>query len=65
MEKNSQTHHQEIIYGSSDPTSSRQISKLEKEGTIRKIASKIYTSNFEGRKSYVNTLCFTFLSPVP
>nr|AOE12651.1 Fic family protein [uncultured bacterium] len=47
MEKNSQIHLQEIIYGSSDPTSSRQISKLEKEGTIRKIASKIYTSNFE------------------
>jgi Fic family protein len=47
MEKNSQIHHQEIIYGSSDPNISRQISKLEKDGTIRKIASKIYTSNFE------------------
>ncbi len=47
MEKNSQIHLQEIIYGSSDPNISRQISKLEKEGKIRKIASKIYTSNFE------------------
>ncbi len=47
MEKNSQMHLQEIIYGSSDPNISRQISKLKKEGAIRKIASKIYTSNFE------------------
>lgn len=47
MEKNSQLHLQEIIYGSPDSTISRQISKLEKEGKIRKIASKIYTSNFE------------------
>tara|TARA_B100000809_G_C15051816_1_gene499176 strand:- start:639 stop:1004 length:366 start_codon:yes stop_codon:yes gene_type:complete len=47
MEKNGQLHLQEIIYGSADSTISRQISKLEKEGKIRKIASRIYTSNFE------------------
>jgi len=47
MEKNSQIHLQEIIYGSSDSNISRQISKLKKEGKIRKLASKIYTSNFE------------------
>ncbi|WP_346881288.1 Fic family protein [uncultured Algibacter sp.] len=47
MEKNSQIHLQEIIYGSPDSTISRQISKLEKEGQIRKIASRIYTSNLE------------------
>lgn len=47
MKKNSHIYLQEIIYGSSDPAISRQISKLEKEGAIRKIASKIYSSNFE------------------
>tara|TARA_R110002049_G_scaffold80663_7_gene205244 strand:- start:1810 stop:3288 length:1479 start_codon:yes stop_codon:yes gene_type:complete len=47
MENNSQLHLQEIIYGSPDPNISRQISKLEKEGQIKKIASRIYTSNFE------------------
>ena len=47
MEKNNQIHLQEIIYGSRDSNISRQISKLEKDGKIRKIASKIYTSNFE------------------
>jgi Fic family protein/uncharacterized protein (UPF0335 family) len=47
MEKNNQIHLQEIIYGSPDSTISRQISKLEKEGLIKKIASRIYTSNLE------------------
>lgn len=47
MEKKSQLHLQEIIYGSADSGISRQISKLEKEKKIRKIASRIYTSNFE------------------
>ncbi len=47
MEKNKQIHLQEIIYGSPDSTISRQISKLEKEGQIKKIASRIYTSNLE------------------
>tara|TARA_A100000171_G_C2139555_1_gene153647 strand:+ start:6707 stop:8182 length:1476 start_codon:yes stop_codon:yes gene_type:complete len=45
MEKNLPIHLQEIIYGSSDSTVSKQISKLEKEGTIRKIAPRIYSSN--------------------
>ena len=47
MKKNNRLHLQEIIYGSADSSVSRQISKLEKENKIRKIASKIYTSNFE------------------
>lgn len=47
METNGQLYLQEIIYGSADSKISRQISKLEKEGKIRKIASRIYTSNFE------------------
>lgn len=45
MEKN--IHLQELIFSSSDKALSKQISKLEKEGRIRKIAPRIYTSNFE------------------
>ena len=47
MEKSKPIHLQEIIYGSPESNVSRQISKLEKEGKIRKIASRIYTSNLE------------------
>ena len=45
MEK--KVHLQEIIYGSPDSVTSRRISKWEDEGKIRKIAPRIYTSNFE------------------
>lgn len=45
MEK--KVHLQEIIYGSPDSVISRRISKWENEGKIRKIAPRIYTSNFE------------------
>lgn len=47
MEKNIPIHLQEIIFGSSDTSISKQISKLEKEGLIRKIANRVYTSNLE------------------
>tara|TARA_R110002020_G_scaffold475949_1_gene714840 strand:+ start:17690 stop:19171 length:1482 start_codon:yes stop_codon:yes gene_type:complete len=47
MEKNSPLHLQEIIYGSPDSVTSRRISKWEDDGIVRKIASRIYTSNFE------------------
>ncbi|MEX0362825.1 MAG: cell filamentation protein Fic, partial [Allomuricauda sp.] len=40
-------HLQEIIYSSPDSVTSRRISKWEDEGSIRKIAPRIYTSNFE------------------
>jgi Fic family protein len=45
MEKNIPIHLNEIIFGSSDSTISKKISKLEKNGEIRKIAPRIYTSN--------------------
>lgn len=45
MEKNLRL--PEIIYASSEPEQSRQISRLEKDGTIRKIAPRIYTPNLE------------------
>ena len=36
----------EIVLSSSDSKVSTQISKLEKAGTLKKIAPRIYTSNF-------------------
>ena len=38
-------HLQEIIFSSSDPKISKQISKLERNGKIRKIAQRVYSSN--------------------
>ena len=35
----------EIIFGSSDPNVSRMISQKEKDGELRKVAPRIYTSN--------------------
>jgi len=40
-------HLQEVIYSSSDSTISRQVSKLEKKGKIRKIAPRLYSANFD------------------
>lgn len=37
----------EIIFASSDPNESRQISSLEKSGKLKQIAPKIYTSNLK------------------
>lgn len=47
MEKNLPILFQEVIFGSSDVGISKQISKLEKRGEIRKIAPRLYTSNLE------------------
>ena len=49
MENNLPIHLQEIIFGSSDSSISKQISKLEKDGQIKKIAPRLYTSNLEDR----------------
>jgi len=46
MEKNLPIHIQEIIFSSSNKSLSKQISKLEKKGKIKRIAPRIYTSNF-------------------
>lgn len=40
-------HLQEIIFGSSDTKVSNAISKLKKEGQIRKLAPRLYTGNIE------------------
>jgi len=47
MEKKLPIHLQEIIFGSSNSSISKQISKLEKDKKIKKIAPRIYTSNFD------------------
>ena len=39
-------HLQEVVFSTSDQQVSKQISKLEKAGKLRKIASRIYTPNF-------------------
>jgi len=39
-------HLQEVIFSSSDPQISKQISKLEKAEKLRKIAPRVYTPNF-------------------
>lgn len=39
-------HLQEVIFSSSDPKLSKQISKLEKAGKLKKIAARIYSPNF-------------------
>ena len=46
MEEILPIHLQEVIFSSSDPKISKQLSKLVQTGKIRKIAARIYTSNF-------------------
>lgn len=47
MEKDIPLHLQQIIFSSAERSVSRAISKLLKEGRLRKIAPKVYTSNLE------------------
>ncbi|MCL1942700.1 MAG: Fic family protein [Candidatus Azobacteroides sp.] len=44
---------QEIIFASSDKNASYQISKAEKEGKIKKIAPRIYTTNLRDSEEYI------------
>lgn len=53
MDKTTPLHLQEIIFSSKDPEISRAISKLVREGQLRKIAPKIYTSNFDSNASEI------------
>ena len=43
----------EIIIASSDPETSRQITKLKREGKITKIASRVYTSNMNDAPEHI------------
>lgn len=47
MENNIPIHLQEVIFASKDTAISRQLGKLTETGQIKKIAPRIYTSNFE------------------
>jgi len=55
-------HLQEVVFSSSDSKHSKQISKLEKEGKLRKIASRIYTPNFtDSPETIIRRNLFTIL----
>ena len=47
MKKNPQVTLDELVFGTSDKTISKQISREQEKGTLRKIAPKIYTTNLE------------------
>jgi len=62
MENNIPIHLQEVIFASSDTTISRQLGKLEETGQIKKIAPRIYTSNFnESEEIIIRRNIFTIL----
>jgi len=62
MENNIPIHLQEIIFATSDTVLNRQLSKLEKKGQIKKIAPRIYTSNFnESEEVIIRRNIFTIL----
>ncbi len=62
MENNIPIHLQEIIFVTSDRALNRQLSKLEEEGQIKKIAPRIYTSNFnESEEIIIRRNIFTIL----
>lgn len=55
-------HLQEVVFSSSNPKYSKQISKLEKAGKLRKIAPRIYTPNFtESPETIIRRNLFTIL----
>jgi hypothetical protein len=53
MENNLPIHLQEVIFGSSDKSLSKQVARLLKEGKIRKIATRIYSSNLREEKEII------------
>lgn len=62
MENNIPIHLQEVIFASSDTGMSRQLGKLEQIGQIKKIAPRIYTSNFiDSEEIIIKRNIFTIL----
>jgi hypothetical protein len=53
MGKNTPSKIQEIIFASSEKSESRRLTALQKDKLIRKIASRIYTSNLEEEPSII------------
>ena len=55
-------HLQEVVFSSSNTKLSREISKLEKAGRLRKIAARIYSSNFtDSEDAIIRRNLFTIL----
>ncbi|MBK5192315.1 MAG: Fic family protein [Flavobacteriaceae bacterium] len=62
MENNIPIHLQEVIFASSDTAISRQLGNLVKTGQIKKIAPRIYTSNFnESEEVIIRRNIFTII----
>src|SRR5690554_5374282 len=62
MKKNPPLYLSEIIFASSDKAESRSISNMLKEGTIRKIATRVYSSNLtDPPENIVKRNLFTIL----
>ncbi len=62
MENSIPIHLREVIFSSSNRSLSKQISKLEKAGKIKKIAPRIYTSNFtDAIETIISRNIFTIL----
>jgi len=53
MENNLPIHLQDVIFSSSDPKISKQISKWEKEKKLRKIAPRIYSGNLTDNEEII------------
>lgn len=63
MENKLPIHLQELIYSSSNPNISRQITKFEQEGIIKKISPRIYTTNFtESPESIIKRNIFQIIA---
>lgn len=62
MQKNRRKVTPELIYGSPDPIVSRRISNEVKKGTLKKIACRLYTSNFnEAPKNIIKRNIFSII----
>lgn len=62
MDKNIPIHLQEVVFGSSDSSISKKVSKLKKLGRLKKIAPRIYTGNLEDSpETIVKRNIFTIL----
>lgn len=62
MEKKTALSFQEVMFSTSDSELSRQLSRLEKEGKLRKIAPRVYTSNLKDEPgAIINRNLFTII----
>jgi fido (protein-threonine AMPylation protein) len=53
VKKISQEHLPELVFAGNEPKSRKQIHKWQKDGLIKKIAPRIYTTNFEEKPSEI------------